>query len=212
MDHNVFSLPIPPLSPHDVLPTEDIDLEEGSDDLLSLPSDKADSTADLDEFESLLVLDAASDASMAANSSSCRDLPAGSSRAPSLQSSSPSINDDSSSPGGNSPQDSGSDQPSSSSRWTLDARIQHSALCTGKKRLTSQQKTDIVRLYYSSGETSKRRRAVQQWDLARMYGKSRSAISRLLKPETAARIMRRAGGETGEEVGEVLARIEAAKR
>eukprot|EP00960_Hanusia_phi_P053639 762418-Hanusia_phi.AAC.1 len=44
-----------------------------------------------------------------------------------------------------------------------------------------------------------------------MYGKSRSAISRVLKPEKVERIIRQAAEERGEEAGKLLARIETAR-
>ncbi|EKX39569.1 hypothetical protein GUITHDRAFT_114295 [Guillardia theta CCMP2712] len=70
--------------------------------------------------------------------------------------------------------------------WDGEARARHSERCTGRSRLTLSEKTDIIKLYY---EPSSSRPPVDQKTLARMYGKSKAAISKILKPEYAHRVL-----------------------
>ena len=55
---------------------------------------------------------------------------------------------------------------------------------------------------------------MNQWDIARMYGKSRAAISKVLKPEYASRVMMTKEGEGVPERDLVLWKIreEGARR
>ncbi|EKX31439.1 hypothetical protein GUITHDRAFT_122371 [Guillardia theta CCMP2712] len=85
-----------------------------------------------------------------------------------------------------------SDDPS---RWDADARRTHSQACTGKSRLSVQEKLDIVCMYYSAPSSTRCRRTVHQWDIARMYGKSRAAISKVLRPEYARGVMNSEAGK-----------------
>ncbi|EKX31438.1 hypothetical protein GUITHDRAFT_122370 [Guillardia theta CCMP2712] len=99
-------------------------------------------------------------------------------------------------------------------RWDADARRTHSQACTGKSRLSVQERLDIVCMYYSAPSSTRCRRTVHQWDIARMYGKSRAAISKVLKPEYARRVMMTKEGEEVPERDLVLWRIrkEGARR
>ncbi|EKX32514.1 hypothetical protein GUITHDRAFT_121300 [Guillardia theta CCMP2712] len=91
-----------------------------------------------------------------------------------------------------SPQD---NDAAAAARWDADARRRHSRACSGKTRLSIQEKLDIICLYYSSDAMpSSSRRAVHQWDIALRYGKSRAAISKLLKPEHARKVIASAEG------------------
>eukprot|EP00960_Hanusia_phi_P054346 762629-Hanusia_phi.AAC.1 len=85
--------------------------------------------------------------------------------------------------------------PQTTARWDADARHRHSRACSGKTRLSIQDKLDIICLYYSSDAIpSSSRRTVHQWDIALRYGKSRAAISKLLKPEHARKVIMSAEG------------------
>ncbi|EKX47518.1 hypothetical protein GUITHDRAFT_106505 [Guillardia theta CCMP2712] len=77
----------------------------------------------------------------------------------------------------------------SSRRWSPDAREKHSLACAGKPRLDTQEKIDIIRLYYQSPCSTKGRRSFNQWTIARAYGKSRAAISKILKPDNALQVL-----------------------
>ena len=77
----------------------------------------------------------------------------------------------------------------------------------GKSRLSVQEKLDIVCMYYSAPWSTRCRRTVHQWDIARMYGKSRAAISKVLKPEYAKRLMMTNEGEGMSERGGILESI-----
>mmetsp|Transcript_31996 Transcript_31996/g.71893 ORF Transcript_31996/g.71893 Transcript_31996/m.71893 type:complete len:180 (-) Transcript_31996:20-559(-) len=88
-----------------------------------------------------------------------------------------------------------SDHEAGGARWDADARHRHSRACSGKTRLSIQDKLDIICLYYSSDAMpSSSRRTVHQWDIALRYGKSRAAISKLLKPEHARKVIMSAEG------------------
>eukprot|EP00960_Hanusia_phi_P050003 759930-Hanusia_phi.AAC.1 len=122
MSDMFFSLPLPPLSSHDLDALEDpqaITLDGRVDDLFLLTTHCSDKQAKTDDFPSWLDLDPDDpDADDEEESQLVRSCSSRYRRS------------------------------SSSSRWSLDARLRHSAHCTGKKRLTSKQKTDIIRLYY----------------------------------------------------------------
>ncbi|EKX33745.1 hypothetical protein GUITHDRAFT_120075 [Guillardia theta CCMP2712] len=75
------------------------------------------------------------------------------------------------------------------SRWDAAARSKHSSACRGRSRLTAQEKLDIVCLYYSAPVSPTGKRSMQQQDLSRRYGKSRAAISKVLRPEYARGVM-----------------------
>ena len=111
------------------------------------------------------------------------------------------------------PPSSSPDQPLKP-RWNADARQTHSQACMGKSRLSVQEKLDIVCMYYSAPSSTRCRRTVHQWDIARMYGKSRAAISKVLKPEYASRVMMTKEGEGVPERDLVLWKIreEGARR
>ncbi|EKX33726.1 hypothetical protein GUITHDRAFT_120056 [Guillardia theta CCMP2712] len=84
--------------------------------------------------------------------------------------------------------------PQDRPRWDADARRTHSQACTGKSRLSAQEKLDIVCMFYSAPASTRCRRTVHQWDIAKAYGKSRAAISKVLKPEYALGVMKTAEG------------------
>ena len=70
--------------------------------------------------------------------------------------------------------------------WGDRKRTAHGQACVGKKRLTLLEKAEIIRLYYGDGQEQS---AMKQMTIAETYGKSRAAISKLLRPESAVRVM-----------------------
>lgn len=67
--------------------------------------------------------------------------------------------------------------------WNSEERYQHQLACQGKQKLTFSQKLEIIRLYeLEDGKKYK------QSQLAKTFGKSRSAISKILRPEAIERI------------------------
>ncbi|EKX49405.1 hypothetical protein GUITHDRAFT_104935 [Guillardia theta CCMP2712] len=92
-------------------------------------------------------------------------------------------------------------------RWDVAARKKHSKACMGKSRLNVENKVEIVCLYYSSAASSRYRRPMRQRDISRMYGKSRAAISKLLRPEYAFELMMTAEGLKVRNRSEVLENI-----
>jgi hypothetical protein len=63
--------------------------------------------------------------------------------------------------------------------WSEEERNSHKDACTGKRKLTLGEKLDIVRLHESTDPAEKK----NQVQLASMYEKSRSAISKILQPD-----------------------------
>lgn len=61
--------------------------------------------------------------------------------------------------------------------WTDHERIRHKKHCQGKVRLTQNQRAEIIRLNQSNDPAIKK----SQSELATMFGKSKSAISKILK-------------------------------
>ena len=103
-------------------------------------------------------------------------------------------------------------QGSEASRWDAAARSKHSSACRGRSRLTAQEKLDIVCLYYSAPVSVGQRRSMRQRDLSRMYGKSRAAISKVLRPEYARGVMTTAEGLMVRNRNEVLESIAEEER
>ena len=68
---------------------------------------------------------------------------------------------------------------STRSAWTAERRINHGAACRVKSKLTLAQKLKIIELHTSQDPEVQKTQA----ELARMFSKSRSAISKLLRPE-----------------------------
>ena len=68
---------------------------------------------------------------------------------------------------------------STRSAWTAERRIKHGAACRVKSKLTLAQKLKIIELHTSQDPGVQKTQA----ELARMFSKSRSAISKLLRPE-----------------------------
>jgi hypothetical protein len=68
--------------------------------------------------------------------------------------------------------------------WTEAERCQHKTACTGKQKLTYGQKMEIIRRHESTDSEEHRTQA----QLAEMFNKSRSAISKILRPEAMDRI------------------------
>ncbi|EKX33748.1 hypothetical protein GUITHDRAFT_120078 [Guillardia theta CCMP2712] len=101
---------------------------------------------------------------------------------------------------------------SKTSRWDAAARSKHSSACRGRSRLTAQDKADIVCLYYSAPVSVGQRRSMRQRDLSRMYGKSRAAISKVLRPEYARWVMATAQGLMVRNRNEVLESIAKEER
>ncbi|EKX33723.1 hypothetical protein GUITHDRAFT_120053 [Guillardia theta CCMP2712] len=54
----------------------------------------------------------------------------------------------------------------------------------------TDQRLNNVCMYYSAPASTSFRRTVHQWDIAKAYGKSRAAISKVLKPEYAIGVMK----------------------
>eukprot|EP00960_Hanusia_phi_P007233 205692-Hanusia_phi.AAC.1 len=105
-----------------------------------------------------------------------------------------------SSPAQGKPQDfSVSSADKKKTRWCPDAKERHSHACTGKLRLDFEDKVEIVKRYYLSPSSSKGRRAVSQLQLARIYGKSRAAISKILKPDYALGVVASLDAAGGDE-------------
>ncbi|EKX33747.1 hypothetical protein GUITHDRAFT_120077 [Guillardia theta CCMP2712] len=98
------------------------------------------------------------------------------------------------------------------SRWDAAARSKHSSACRGRSRLTAQEKLDIVCLYYSAPVSPTGKRSMRQRDLSRMYGKSRAAISKVLRPEYAKGVMTTAQGLMVRNRNEVLESIAEEER
>lgn len=68
--------------------------------------------------------------------------------------------------------------------WTENQKKKHKSACKGKRRLTLAQKLEIVRMQESSSPGDKKTQA----QIAEMYGKCRSAISKILHPRNIAKI------------------------
>ena len=68
--------------------------------------------------------------------------------------------------------------------WTAEQRHQHRAACKSKSKLSLGQKLDIITQHQSCDPSSRRTQA----QLALMYGKSRSAISKILRPENISKL------------------------
>mmetsp|Transcript_38751 Transcript_38751/g.75787 ORF Transcript_38751/g.75787 Transcript_38751/m.75787 type:complete len:359 (-) Transcript_38751:426-1502(-) len=68
--------------------------------------------------------------------------------------------------------------------WTDIERQSHKQACAGKTKLTYGQKMDIIRRHEATDPDEHR----SQVQLAEMFGKSRSAISKILRPEAMHRI------------------------
>uniref|UniRef100_A0A6T8LWT0 HTH CENPB-type domain-containing protein n=1 Tax=Hemiselmis andersenii TaxID=464988 RepID=A0A6T8LWT0_HEMAN len=68
--------------------------------------------------------------------------------------------------------------------WSEMERQSHKQACTGKTKLTYGQKMDIIRRHEATDPDEHRSQA----QLAEMFGKSRSAISKILRPEAMDRI------------------------
>ncbi|EKX33744.1 hypothetical protein GUITHDRAFT_120074 [Guillardia theta CCMP2712] len=98
------------------------------------------------------------------------------------------------------------------SRWDAAARSKHSSACRGRSRLTAQDKADIVCLYYSAPVSPTGKRSMRQRDLSRMYGKSRAAISKVLRPEYARGVMTAGQGLMVRNRNEVLESIAEEER
>jgi len=68
--------------------------------------------------------------------------------------------------------------------WSEEERNLHKDACTGKRKLTLGEKLDIVRLHESTDPAEKK----NQVQLASMYDKSRSAISKILQPDSVSKL------------------------
>ena len=68
--------------------------------------------------------------------------------------------------------------------WTAEQRQQHRAACKSKGKLSLGQKLDIISLHQSRDPDQRKSQA----QLANLYGKSRSAISKILRPENIAKL------------------------
>jgi hypothetical protein len=67
--------------------------------------------------------------------------------------------------------------------WSEGERKSHQTACLGKRKLTLGEKLDIVRLHESAWPEKK-----SQVELASMFDKSASAISKMLQPDSVARL------------------------
>jgi len=68
--------------------------------------------------------------------------------------------------------------------WTAEERNTHKEACMGKRKLTLGEKLDIVRLSESTDPAEKK----NQVQLASMFEKSRSAISKILQPDSVSKL------------------------
>jgi hypothetical protein len=68
--------------------------------------------------------------------------------------------------------------------WTAEERTTHKEACMGKRKLTLGEKLDIVRLSESTDPAEKK----NQVQLASMFEKSRSAISKILQPDSVSKL------------------------
>jgi len=68
--------------------------------------------------------------------------------------------------------------------WSEEERNLHKDACMGKRKLTLGEKLDIVRLHESTDPAEKK----NQVQLASMYEKSRSAISKILQPDSVSKL------------------------
>ena len=68
--------------------------------------------------------------------------------------------------------------------WTAEQRLHHRAACKAKGKLSLGQKLDIIAQHQSRNPANRKTQA----QLAQIYGKSRSAISKILRPENIAKL------------------------
>ncbi|EKX49824.1 hypothetical protein GUITHDRAFT_104218 [Guillardia theta CCMP2712] len=81
-------------------------------------------------------------------------------------------------------------RPKKSDKWTQDRKQRHKLSCRNKSRLSLQDKMDIVSLFYSTMPSSSTQ-VVTQSSIAKMYGKSRSAICKVLKSKQVEALLRK---------------------
>ena len=81
-------------------------------------------------------------------------------------------------------------RPKKSDKWTQDRKQRHKLSCSNKSRLSLQDKMDIVSLFYSPMPSSSTQ-VVTQSSIAKMYGKSRSAICKVLKSKQVEALLRK---------------------
>ncbi|EKX30843.1 hypothetical protein GUITHDRAFT_122947 [Guillardia theta CCMP2712] len=65
--------------------------------------------------------------------------------------------------------------------WTEEERGAHSKACHGKSKLSLMQKLEIIELYETTTWMS-------QTEIAAIFGRSRSAISKILRPESVRKL------------------------
>ncbi|EKX44638.1 hypothetical protein GUITHDRAFT_109413 [Guillardia theta CCMP2712] len=93
-------------------------------------------------------------------------------------------------------------RPKKSDKWTQDRKQRHKLSCRNKSRLSLQDKMDIVSLFYSPmPPSSSTTQVVTQSSIAKMYGKSRSAICKVLKSKQVEALLQKVltAGDTGRE-------------
>ena len=70
------------------------------------------------------------------------------------------------------------------SKWSEEERSAHKTACRGKMKLTIGEKIDIVRRHEATDPAEKQ----NQVQLAELFGKSRSAISKILQPDSVRKL------------------------
>eukprot|EP00960_Hanusia_phi_P035126 751504-Hanusia_phi.AAC.1 len=74
-------------------------------------------------------------------------------------------------------------------RWDQETRTRHSRICSGIKRLGTEEKLNIILLYYNKFPCATGARTLYQNDIAKMVGKSRTAIGKVLHPNNARKVV-----------------------
>eukprot|EP00960_Hanusia_phi_P022363 661738-Hanusia_phi.AAC.2 len=70
--------------------------------------------------------------------------------------------------------------------WTDTDRAKHSVYCKGKSRLSKEEKYHIIKMWESKDESSSLQ--LTQSQIAKLFDKSRSAISKILSPKNIEKI------------------------
>ena len=70
--------------------------------------------------------------------------------------------------------------------WTDTDRAKHSIYCKGKSRLSKEEKYHIIKMWESKDDSSSLQ--LTQSQIAKLFDKSRSAISKILSPKNVEKI------------------------
>jgi hypothetical protein len=85
--------------------------------------------------------------------------------------------------------------------WNDDERAEHKLACLGKRKLTYREKLELIRRHESDDPEVHRSQA----QLAEMFGKSRSAISKILRPASIEKVKSSAAAGLDTEMKRYLA-------